>query len=400
MPKGYRKYNGTQKVEIIKRIHRENLSFKGASREYGISDRTLRDWERIYWEEGEEALLLERRGRACAASGTQKGRKPKLDKQVEEDLIAENQRLRMEIDYLKKIECLGAGRGTPKQKAQVVQELRQKYPLKALLQLAGRPRSTLYYYLHQSQNPAKYQMVKEQIVIIFNENKKRYGYRRITKELHNNDIRVNHKTVRKLMKQLGLVCQVRSKRKYSSYKGEVGEVAPNLLERHFKTNQPNRKWVTDVTEFKVNDQKLYLSPILDLFNGEVVSYNLSRHPNFKQITDMLEGAFQKLPDKVDNLILHSDQGWQYQMKSYQNLLKAKGITQSMSRKATCLDNAVAENFFGLLKTELFYLEKFDSIDQLEKAIIDYIDYYNNRRIKLKLNGLSPVQYRIQTVGVA
>ena len=163
-------------------------------------------------------------------------------------------------------------------------------------------------------------MVKEQIVIIFNENKKRYGYRRITKELHNNDICVNHKTVRKLMKQLGLVCQVRAKRKYSSYKGEVGEVAPNLLERHFKTNQPNRKWVTDVTEFKVNDQKLYLSPILDLFNGEVVSYNLSRHPNFKQITDMLEGAFQKLPDKVDNLILHSDQGWQYQMKSYQNLL--------------------------------------------------------------------------------
>ena len=150
----------------------------------------------------------------------------------------------------------------------------------------------------------------------------------------------------------------------------------------------------------MNDQKLYLSPILDLFNGEVVSYNLSRHPNFKQITDMLEGAFQKLPIKVDNLILHSDQGWQYQMKSYQNLLKAKGITQSMSRKATCLDNAVAENFFGLLKTELFYLEKFDSIDQLEKAIIDYIDYYNNRRIKLKLNGLSPVQYRIQTVGVA
>lgn len=400
MPKGYRKYNGTQKVEIIKRIHRENLSFKGASREYGISDRTLRDWERIYWEEGEEALLTERRGRACVASGTQKGRKPKLNKQVEEDLIAENQRLRMEIDYLKKIECLGAGRGTPKQKAQVVQELRQKYPLKALLQLAGLPRSTFYYYLHQSQNPAKYQMVKEQIVIIFNENKKRYGYRRITKELHNNDIRVNHKTVRKLMKQLGLVCQVRSKRKYSSYKGEVGEVAPNLLERHFKTNQPNRKWVTDVTEFKVNDQKLYLSPILDLFNGEVVSYNLSRHPNFKQITDMLEGAFQKLPDKVDNLILHSDQGWQYQMKSYQNLLKAKGITQSMSRKATCLDNAVAENFFGLLKTELFYLEKFNSIDQLEKAIVDYIDYYNNRRIKLKLNGLSPVQYRIQTVGAA
>ena len=152
--------------------------------------------------------------------------------------------------------------------------------------------------------------------------------------------------------------------------------------------------------FKVNYQKLYLSPVIDLFNGEVVSYSLSRHPNFKQVTDMLEDAFQKLPDKVDELILHSDQGWQYQMKTYQKMLKAKGITQSMSRKATCLDNAVAENFFGLLKTELFYLEKFDSIEQLEKAIVEYIDYYNNRRIKLKLNGLSPVQYRTQTVTVA
>ena len=157
---------------------------------------------------------------------------------------------------------------------------------------------------------------------------------------------------------------------------------PGFLAAHFTT-------------FKVHDQKLYLPPILDLFNGEVVSYSLSCHPNFKQITDMLEDAFQKLPDKVDDLILHSDQSWQYQMKSYQNLRKAKGITQSMSRKATCLDNAVAENFFGLLKTELFYLEKFDSLDQLEKAIVEYIDYYNNRRIKLKLNGLSPVQYRTE-----
>ena len=117
------------------------------------------------------------------------------------------------------------------------------------------------------------------------------------------------------------------------------------------------------------NRKLYLSPIIDLFNGEVVSYNHSRHPDFKRITDMLENAFQKLPDKVDNLILHSDQGWQYQMKTYQRMLKAKGITQSMSRKATCLDNAVVENFFGLLKTELFYLEEIDSVDQLEKLLL-------------------------------
>lgn len=170
------------------------------------------------------------------------------------------------------------------------------------------------------------------------------------------------------MKQLGLVCHVRERRKYNSYKGEVGEVAPNLLERHFKTNEPNRKWVTDITEFKVNDQKLYLSPIIDLFNGEVISYSLSRHPNFKQVTDMLKDAFQKLPDKVDNLILHSDQGWQYQMKAYQRLLKAKGITQSMSRKATCLDNAVAENFFGLLKRSCSIWKNSIPLNSLKKLL--------------------------------
>ena len=265
----------------------------------------------------------------------------------------------------------------------------------SLIKEVGCNRSTFYYYLRQSHKPAKYQMVKAEIITIFNKNKKRYGYRRITQELHNNDICVNHKTVQKLMKQLGLVCHVRERRKYNSYRGEIGEVAPNLLERHFKTNQPNRKWVTDVTEFKVNDQKLYLSPILDLFNGEVVSYNLSRHPNFKQITDMLEGAFQKLPDKVDNLILHSDQGWQYQNARYQKRLLEKGVRQSMSRKGNCLDNAVMENFFGLLKSELFYLRTFQSLDEFCQELVAYLEYYNHNRIKEKLNGLSPVQYRIQ-----
>ena len=164
-------------------------------------------------------------------------------------------------------------------------------------------------------------MVKAEIITIFNKNKKRYGYRRITQELHNNDICVNHKTVQKLMKQLGLVCHVRERRKYNSYKGEIGEVAPNLLERHFKTNEPNRKWVTDVTEFKVNDQKLYLSPIIDLFNGEVVSYNLSRHPNFKQVTDMLEDASAWTSKRARGEDYQLTSGsWREQMDAYQNMM--------------------------------------------------------------------------------
>ena len=248
------------------------------------------------------------------------------------------------------------------------------------------------------EKPDKYLNEKEIIKEIFTENKRRYGYRRITMELRNRGIVLNHKTVQRLMKECGLICVIRRK-KYRSYKGEIGKIAPNVLKRNFYAEKPNQKWVTDVTEFAVNDKKVYLSPILDLYNGEIVSYNISLHPTFHQTMDMLEKAFNKVPDNV-NLILHSDQGWQYQMKRYQFMLKEKGIIQSMSRKGNCLDNSVMENFFGILKTEMYYGNKFDSAEELMKEIENYIDYYNNRRIKVKLKGLSPVQYRIQSLEVA
>ncbi len=244
----------------------------------------------------------------------------------------------------------------------------------------------------------KYEDVKSAINQIYHENKGRYGYRRITMELRNRGYIVNHKTVQKLMSQLGLKCMVRIK-KYKSYRGKVGKIAPNLLKRNFKANKPNQKWVTDVTEFSIFGSKLYLSPILDLYNGEIVSYNLSERPTFHQTTDMLKKAFEKIPDNTQ-LILHSDQGWQYQMFSYQQMLKKKGIKQSMSRKGNCLDNAVMENFFSMLKTELLYLQEFNNIEQFIEELIEYIDYYNNDRIKKKLKGLSPVQYRIQSSHVA
>ena len=155
----------------------------------------------------------------------------------------------------------------------------------------------------------------------------------------------------KLMKIEGLTCQLRQKR-YQSYKGQVGKAAPNLLNRDFSATQPNQKWVTDVTEFLVLGQKIHLSPILDLFNREVISYSISASPSFPATIEMLKKAFQRLPEKVD-LILHSDQGWQYQMKLYQRFLKEKGIQQSISRRGSCYDNAVIENFFGILKSEFF-----------------------------------------------
>jgi putative transposase len=200
------------------------------------------------------------------------------------------------------------------------------------------------------------------------------------------------------MKELGLNCAVRMK-KYRSYKGEVGKIAPNLLNRDFSATRPNQKWVTDVTEFSLYGQKLYLSPILDLYNGEIISYSISYRPVYSQINEMLIKAFEKIPNDT-NLILHSDQGWQYQMKNYRQALELKGIRQSMSRKGNCLDNAVVENFFGLLKTELLYLQKFNSMAHFIQELYDYLDYYNNRRIKSKLKGMSPIEYRNHSLKIA
>ena len=200
------------------------------------------------------------------------------------------------------------------------------------------------------------------------------------------------------MKVLGLKCQVRIK-KYRSYKGEIGKVAPNIINRNFHANSPNQKWTTDITEFSLFGKKLYLSPILDMYNGEIVSYSISEHPVLGQVMDMLDKAFEKIPDNT-NLIFHSDQGWQYQHKMYQQRLKEKGICQSMSRKGNCLDNAVMENFFGLLKSELLYLREFESLEEFRDELEKYIYYYNHQRIKGKLKGLSPVQYRIQSLLVA
>lgn len=244
----------------------------------------------------------------------------------------------------------------------------------------------------------KYDAVKAEITAIYHENKGRYGYRRITTELRNRHILVNHKTVQRLMKDLGLVCRVKMK-KYRSYKGEVGTVAPNLLNRDFKAERPNQKWVTDVTEFSLFGEKLYLSPILDLYSSDLVSYTISDRPVLSMVTSMLDKAFSTIPDGT-NLILHSDQGWQYQHKQYQRMLRKKGIRQSMSRKGNCLDNAVIENFFGLLKSELLYLQEFESIQHFKQELIAYLDYYNNRRIKAKLKGLPPALHRLQALSTA
>ena len=280
----------------------------------------------------------------------------------------------------------------------MIQKLRQKYTLAVLLSTACLSRATYYYHEKRLAQPDKYAAIREGIVSIFHENRGRYGYRRITLELRNRGNAINHKTVRRLMGEENLVCRVRMK-KYCSYKGKVGKVAPNLLGRNFDTTDPNQKWVTDVTEFSILGQKLYLSPILDLHSQDIVSYTISNRPVLSMVTRMLEKAFEGVKD-TKGLILHSDQGWQYQHKQYQRMLQENEIRQSMSRKGNCLDNAVMENFFGHLKSELLYLQEFESMDQFKEQLIEYLDYYNNRRIKIKLKGLPPAIHRQQALMAA
>jgi putative transposase len=254
-------------------------------------------------------------------------------------------------------------------------------------------RSTFYYQQKALMAKDKYADLKKSIRAIYERHKGRYGYRRITATIKQSGVNVNHKTVQRLMAELGLKSLVRIK-KYRSYKGNVGRIAPNLLQRQFVAEKANQKWVTDVTEFNVAGEKLYLSPILDLYNGEIIAYETSRRPVFKMVSDMLKKAWAKL-NPEDRPMLHSDQGWQYQMSAYQRTLEQRQVVQSMSRKGNCLDNAAMESFFGVLKSEYYYLNKFKSVEELEKGLATYIRYYNHDRIKMKLKGLSPVQYRNQ-----
>ena len=280
----------------------------------------------------------------------------------------------------------------------MIQELRREHNLAILLEIAQLPRATYYYHRKKQESVDKYAQAKAEIQSIFHENKGRYGYRRITDELHNRKIYLNHKTVQHLMKELGLICRVRMK-KYRSYKGEKGTTADNELNREFQTEKPNQKWVTDVTEFRLFGEKLYLSPILDLYSGDIVTYTLSDSPNLLMVTTMLEQAFALLPDD-SKLLLHSDQGWHYRHKQYVKMLADKGVKQSMSRKGNCYDNSVMENFFGHLKSELLYLQEFESMEHFKQELVEYIDYYNNRRIKARLKGLPPALHRQQALSVA
>lgn len=262
-----------------------------------------------------------------------------------------------------------------------------------LLQIAKLPRSTYFYHQARLRRPDRHATLDQLIRQVHADVKGRYGHRRIHRAVTKAGQRVAKKTVLARMRVLGLSCQIRRRSRFSTYRGAIGTTAPNRLDRCFTTEHPNQVWVTDITELRVGEAKRYLSPIMDLFDRQIIAYTLGSAPTLELTTTALRQALDTLgPDQ--HPLVHSDQGFHYQHRTWQALLAGAGATQSMSRKGNCLDNAVIESFFGHLKTEVS-TESFATIAELETAIHAYLHWYNHERTSATLQGLSPVQYRAQ-----
>ncbi len=416
----YTKYSSEDKLVAINRVLKNGETVKAVAVDIGLSTHSiLRQWIKSYIKNGYN-VVTKKKGRPSTrdkekedSRGAGEGERTPSRAAVEED-----HRSRI----LKKIVCLNS-RGRKEEKEQLteaVTELRQelKCSLDLLLEtinsndlLPSLPRSDYYYWKNRIDPDTKNSDLMDAITTIYTDNHKRYGYRRITLQLKNEGWTVNHKAVKRLMSKLNLY-GITPRAKYKSYKGDFNGTVENVLlykkvdtkkhqteyVRDFSTSSVNEKWTTDVSEFHIAAGKLYLSPILDMHNREIVSYNISRNPDYVQTNDMLNKAFSKFKD-LSHLIFHSDQGWQYQMYRYHKALRERGITQSMSRKGNCLDNSPMENFFGKMKNEMFYGHEyeFETLEQLQEAMEKYIDYYNNERIQVKLKGLTPCQARNQSL---
>ncbi|WP_342472341.1 IS3 family transposase [Metasolibacillus sp. FSL H7-0170] len=391
--KRYTNYSAQFKLDVLNYMIENGTSLLETAAIFHIATpSTLRVWKKQFETKGFDALQSKRKGRPSMKKETNKQPKQAPVEGSPEALQAEINRLRMENEYFKKVERLSSSQEkiTKEDKVKVIYELRHKYSVKALVAFAEIPRSTYYDLVKKMNRPDPDAELKAKIQEIYKEHEGRYGYRRIRDELAYRGQKVNHKKVQRLMKALSLKCIVRMK-KYKSYKGTVGKIAPNILDRHFTAKAPNEKWVTDITEFKLFGEKLYLSPVLDLFNGEIITYTIGSRPTYSLVSEMVEKALERLPEE-HQLLLHSDQGWHYQMKPYRHALQSRGIVQSMSRKGNCYDNSVMENFFGIMKSEFLYLKEFESVEHFKKELENYINYYNTKRIKAKLK-MSPVQYR-------
>ena len=403
-------YSPEYKEAAIKRVLIGSESANEVSLDLGLSNyEMLPRWIKEYKENG-YTVIERKKGRHAKeedSRGTSGGERS--TENTERRASAEESRAYDQIRIRKKIECLGFGKREVRKEeiSAAVTELRQelKCSVEFILdtvnsnpELPHIKRSTYYYTARKQDKDWKNDDLMNEIIRIFYAHKERYGYRRITLELRRRGIIVNHKAVQRLMKRMGLAGRRRNKRRYSSYRGEISKTAPDIIQRDFFADKPNEKVYADVSQFNWKDQKIYLHAMLDGCAGDIVAYDISFNPDLAQTMRMLNQAIQRYPD-LEGAIFHTDQGWQYQHYAFRQFLGQHHMTQSMSRKGNCLDDALMENFFGLMKTEMFYgLENtYTTVEELIQAMHDYIRYFNNDRIKVRLKGLTPIEYRSQAL---
>jgi transposase InsO family protein/transposase-like protein len=318
-----------------------------------------------------------------------------------ESLKKQIYRQQMELDVLNKAaEIIKKDQGIDprklanKEKASLIDALRMKYPLNELLQMAGMPKSSYFYQREVQSQPDKYAILRAGVKKVFAESQSRYGYRRVHAEIKGNGTMVSEKVIRRIMGEEQLVVPCKKKRRYCSYMGEISPAVENLVARAFHADSPNEKWLTDLTEFHIPAGKIYLSPIIDCFDGLAVSWTIGTSPDAELVNTMLDDAICSL-GVGEHPIVHSDRGCHYRWPGWILRMENAGLTRSMSKKGCSPDNSACEGFFGRLKNEMFYYRSWKdvSIDQFIDELDRYLRWYNEKRIKMSLGGMCPVAYR-------
>ncbi|WP_243005984.1 MULTISPECIES: IS3 family transposase [unclassified Roseburia] len=407
-------YSFKKKLSVVELYLSSEISYQDLALQEGITNPSMIvNWGNRFRVAGPDALRPRKKGRKKTLNTSDDNTQNKLVEESSVDTSAEHVKeleeellkLRIENAFLKELRRLRLeDKGKNERTARIISSLRRQFKLKDLLSYTGMPKTTYMYWQKRFDRKNPDQEIEEKILEIRKEHKD-YGYRRILGELRNQGYSINKKKVQRIVQKLGLqvMSYTRKSRKYSSYRGKIGTVAPNRIRRRFDTHIPHQKITTDTSEFKyyeidekghVTMHKLYLDPFMDMCNGEILSYGIDQRPSAKNVMDALDKAIETTADCPYRRTFHSDQGWAYQMKAYSHRLKEERIFQSMSRKGNCLDNSVMENFFGLLKQEIYYGVVYYSYEELKSEIERFIKYYNEKRIKEKLGWMSPVQYRL------
>ena len=405
MVKLYKKHGEEPFVERERRVYRRNTklllinrvksgeSIRSVAVDYGLTDpKILSDWIKIYDNEGEQRI------QDTYPRKNYLNEDERYKKIVDSKLEEENIRLKAEIEYLKKSQSLTQKLEdlTTKEKVKVVSELRTKFELKVLLEITKMPLSVYYYNVKSIKNRVnKYEDIEFRVDYLYLEkHKRRIGYQRIYIELKNEGIIIGKNKVLEIMRKKGYSKKNKTKYKYNSYKGDLGGVVSNILNQNFKTTKPYEKAGTDITMFRIKEEAVYLSPLIDFKTREVLAYEVGYDSKVKRVIRMLNNLKENHKEQIKGMIIHSDQGVQYQNSRYSDTLKEFGIIQSMSRKGNCLDNSPTENFFGRLKQEIWYNKEYEYVTSkdLINEIHEYIKYYNETRIVTRFKS-SPIDYR-------